>query len=165
LSLGGLQIRQHRGQVRVAVARFPGQGFGQHRTPPSWDPLRQDQRLEVFHHDPWGGLAIKQLFSGQRFRQHAGQAVLVNSRGDSLFIPHLRRHVARCPGRRGHHGRGGRALGLGCPGKSKVGDQHIAQTIEENVIGLDVAVRHALAMGILQSGNELPGDRENFAFR
>ena len=124
-------------------------------------PLRQDGagRLgEHPGHDRLRGRAGERRVAGQHLVEHHAQRVDVGAGGDlplahRLLGPHVVRRAERHAGL-GHPVAAGLARGQG---DAEVGHQRAA-VVQQDVLGLDVAVDHPVPVGVVERRGHLGGD-------
>ena len=96
---------------------------------------------------------------GQAARQHLeeddAQRVDVRARVGLLALDLLGRHVL---GRPDHHAGARDPLGLDRAGDPEIHDPGVAVAVDHDVLGLEVAVDDAQAVGFRQALADLPGD-------
>ena len=143
------------------IHRGPGQGAGQrvvHRLGHvAGDPHLRNRRDEPLGDDGLGGGAGEGRLPGQHLVQDAGQAVEI---GAAVHVGVAGRLLRAHVGRRAHDhaGLGERAVAAQRLADAEVGHQGRA-FVEQDVLGLDVAVDHVVAVGVVQRGGDLAGDR------
>ena len=134
-------------------------GFG-HRRPPAPDP--RDRIRQPLHQDRLHRRPGVRLLAGQHLEQHGAEAVDVGPGVErAVAAGLLGAHVGRRPD--AHAGLGELVLVLGRAeraGDAEVGDEGVAVAGEEQVLGLDVAVDHAVLVGVVQRLRRLAGDPE-----
>ena len=128
----------------------------------AWDGVALGhERARALGHDPChhclrGGAGERRL-GGEHLVQHGAQGVDVGTGGD-LALAHglLGAHVVRRAER--HAGLGHSATARRGHGKrdTKIGDQRLA-VVDQNVLGLDVAMDHPVAMGVVERARRLAG--------
>ena len=132
-----------------------------------WRCVASGRGLSVKHarHDRLGGGAGERRLAGEHLVEHGAERVDVRAGGD-LALAHrlLGTHVVR---------RAERHAGLGHPGPARlarrqrdpeVGDERLA-LVEQDVLRLDVAVHHAVPVGVVERRAHLAGDSEGVGDR
>ena len=111
------------------------------------------------HHRLRGGAGEGRL-AREHLVQHASEGVDVRAGGD-LPLAHrlLRAHVVRGPQGHARLGHPGPASLAGGERDAEVGHQRRV-IVEQDVLGLDVAVDHAVAVRVVQRGGDLLGDAD-----
>ena len=102
-----------------------------------------------------GALALEGRAAGQHLVGDDGEGVDVGGGGEVLAAHLLRGHVAwRAHGEAGH----GEAGGVEGAGDAEVGEGGATAGVDDDVAGLDVAVDHALSVGVVEGAGELGDD-------
>jgi hypothetical protein len=116
------------------------------------------------HDDRTGGGSAERRLAGEHLVAHGGEGVLV---GPPVHRVLMRRLLRRHVGRRPEHVAGAgerlvvaRAGGLERAGNPEVRDQHHPVVGQQDVLGLDVAVDHPLAVGVGEGLRRLAGDTQ-----
>ena len=112
-----------------------------------------------------GGAGERRL-AGQHLVQHGGERVDVGARVERLVARRLLgAHVGRRPDHEPGVGQLLVARALQRPSDAEVGDQRVAVPREQQVLGLDVPVDHAVLVGVLQRLRRLARDPERVLHR
>ena len=117
----------------------------------------------LLHENLLRRLAVKRGSAGEHLVQHDTEAVDVRPVVGPLAGRLLRAHVLR---RADHHPLGGqlrRGRIVGRLGDPEVGHEHVSGGIEQDVVGLDIAVDDALAMGVREGVRNLPRNARRVA--
>src|SRR5439155_302435 len=112
----------------------------------------------LLHEDRLGGLAVERWDAGEHLIQHDPERVNVRTGVYVLSGGLLGTHVVRGPD---HHALGGELAGgrlLRGLRDPEVGHEHVARAIEQDVVGLHVAVHDAVEVRVAECVGYLPRD-------
>ena len=132
------------------VIRILGDGFFHHAVPGRCQRCVERRRRhgllpQHLEHDAGQG-PYKRFFAGQKLVQDDAAGKEVAAQVHRLALKLLGRHVGRCA----HHGACHRELGRFNPRNPEVGNFHAAIVQHDEVGRLDVTVRDAVAVGVVQ---------------
>jgi hypothetical protein len=134
---------------------YPGDRFRHLGTPRS---ERRQRRDHLLGHDRLRRRARERRLPSEHLVEHAPQAVDVAPAVDrTLAAGLLRAHVGRRADRSARLGEPIVTGGLHRGGDTEVGDDRLI-VLEQDVLRLDVAVDHAVAVGVVQGQRDLPDD-------
>ena len=152
-----LQVGQHLPGIGIAVVRVGGHGFHGDLLQSLGDggvdlPRREGDGIDVLDGHGHGGVPLKGQPPGDHLIQHHAGGVQIAAGIDVATPGLLRGDIV--DGAQGLLGQGAVSAG-GHPGDAKVGHLHAAVPQHHHVVGLDVPVDDAPAVGVAQGLHDL----------
>ncbi len=116
----------------------------------------------LLHGHGQGGFPLERDMARDHFVEHDAEGVEIDPGVDLLEVDLLGRHVFR---RSQHQAGSGQAVAFGEPGQPEIHDLGLALPVDHHVLGLEVAMDDAEAMGFGQAFGDLPADVDGLGSR